>query len=123
MSVSPRLPLTFDSTRPFLPAGGFNGRNSALSGQSPRKGTCKPPDFAKLMQRPGRRGFVNQVNAKARKPEQSRTIPATATARKLLEANSSRMVHRLSRAPAQMEGLSSCTVKEFSLLALNFDPD
>jgi hypothetical protein len=35
---------------------------------------------------------------KATKPEQSRTRPATVTARKLLETNSSRMVHRLSRA-------------------------
>jgi hypothetical protein len=35
----------------------------------------------------------------ATKPEQSRTRPATVTARKLLEANSSRMVHRLPFAP------------------------
>jgi hypothetical protein len=33
-----------------------------------------------------------QVNAKAAKPEQSRRRPATVTARKLFEANSSRMV-------------------------------
>jgi len=49
-------------------------------------------------------GRSNQLNAKARTPEKSRTIPTTATARKLLEANSSRMVHHLSRAPAQWNG-------------------
>lgn len=32
------------------------------------------------------------------------------------------MVHRLSRAPAQIERLPRCTVKEFSCLAFNFDP-
>jgi len=35
----------------------------------------------------------DQLNAKATRPEQSRTTPATVTARKLLEANSSRMAH------------------------------
>jgi hypothetical protein len=38
------------------------------------------------------------VKAKATKPEQSRKRPATVTARKLLEANSSPMVHHLSHA-------------------------
>jgi hypothetical protein len=38
---------------------------------------------------------ANQVIASATKPEQSSTRPAMATARKLLEANSSRMVHHL----------------------------
>jgi hypothetical protein len=57
---------------------------------------------------------TNYVKAKATKPEQSRTRPATVTARKPLEVNSSRMVHRLSRSPAGMEVLCQCTVKEFS---------
>jgi hypothetical protein len=42
-----------------------------------------------------------QVNAKATSPEQSNTRPATVTARKLLEANSSPMVHHLVVRPAQ----------------------
>jgi len=40
-------------------------------------------------------GAADQENAKATRPEQSRTRPATVTARKLLEANSSRMAHHL----------------------------
>jgi len=62
-------------------------------------------------------GFVaseGQVKAKATKPEQSNTRPATVTARKLLEANSSRMVHRLSCAPARTERPSPRTVKRIS---------
>jgi hypothetical protein len=47
----------------------------------------------------GERAGKDQVKAKATKPEQSRKRPATVTARKLLEANSSRMLHHLSRAP------------------------
>jgi hypothetical protein len=54
---------------------------------------------------------TDQANASESKPEQSRTRPATVTARKLLEANSSRMVHRLSCAPARTERLSPRTVK------------
>jgi hypothetical protein len=57
---------------------------------------------------------TDQVNAKATKPEQSNTKPATVTARKLLEANSSRMVHRLSCAPARTELPSRRTVKRIS---------
>jgi hypothetical protein len=41
----------------------------------------------------------DQVKAIATRPEQSRTRPVTATARKLLDANSSRMVHRLRFVP------------------------
>jgi hypothetical protein len=40
-------------------------------------------------------GSADQLKAKATKPEQSKTIPVTVTARKPLEANSSRMVHHL----------------------------
>ena len=57
---------------------------------------------------------TDQVNAKATKPEQSNTRPATVTARKLLEANSSRMVHRLSCAPARTERPFPRTVKRIS---------
>jgi hypothetical protein len=39
------------------------------------------------------------VNAKATKPEHRRVRPATVTARKHLEANSSRMVHHRSLCP------------------------
>jgi hypothetical protein len=67
---------------------------------------------------------INQLKAKATKPEQSRTKPATVTARKLLEANSSRMVHHLSCAPGRRERLPCCTVKEYppgSLISLRAD--
>lgn len=57
---------------------------------------------------------IDQPKAKATKPEQSRTTPATVTARKLFEANSSRMRHHRSLSPARKERRSHCTVKEFS---------
>ena len=53
----------------------------------------------------------DQVNAIATKPEQSRTRPATVTARKLLEANSSRMAHHLSLENAGYR-LDYCTLLE-----------
>jgi hypothetical protein len=43
--------------------------------------------------------LTGHVNAKATTPEKSRTTPATVTARKLFEANSSRMVHHRSLSP------------------------
>jgi hypothetical protein len=62
-------------------------------------GSCRRV-FASAHQRRGRKHrsgtSPDQVNAIATKPEQSRIRPATVTARKLLEANSSRMVHHLS---------------------------
>ena len=59
--------------------------------------------------------IADQVIARATRPEHNRTRPATATARKLLEANSSRMVHHLSCAPLlRTERPSLCTVKAFS---------
>jgi hypothetical protein len=52
--------------------------------------------------------------ARATNPEQSRTRPATATARKLLEANSSRIAHQPVVSPCRTERLSLCTVKPSS---------
>ena len=63
---------------------------SGTAGAGPRLQICEQ-DVRTM------RGEVaDQVIARATKPEQSRTRPAMATARKLLEANSSRMVHHLS---------------------------
>jgi hypothetical protein len=71
----------------------------ASSGAGYPTGTCRRV-FASAHQRRGRKHrsgtSPDQVNAIATKPEQSRIRPATVTARKLLEANSSRMVHHLS---------------------------
>jgi hypothetical protein len=65
--------------------------------------------------------IADQVIARATRPEHNRTRPATATARKLLEANSSRMVHHLSCAPlSRTERPSLCTVKAFSTPADGF---
>jgi hypothetical protein len=65
--------------------------------------------------------IADQVIARATRPEHNRTSPATATARKLLEANSSRMVHHLSCAPLlRTERPSLCTVKAFSTPADGF---
>jgi hypothetical protein len=72
---------------------------------------------------------TDQVNAIATKPEQSRTRPAMVTARKLLEANSSRMVHHLSLGNAghrfdyraRTERPSRCTVKRISCKTPTFD--
>ena len=65
--------------------------------------------------------IADQVIARATRPEHNRTRPATATARKLLEANSSRMVHHLSCAPLlRTERPSLCTVKAFSTPAGSF---
>jgi hypothetical protein len=64
---------------------------------------------------------ANQANVKATRPEQSRTRPATVTARKLFEANSSRMVHHLLCVPAPRERLPLCTVKRIFQLGVYFD--
>src|ERR1700738_2421531 len=63
----------------------------------PRSAVSSSPSRRRTMG--GERAGNDQVKAKATKPEQSRKRPATVTARKLLEANSSRMLHHLSRAP------------------------
>jgi len=63
---------------------------------------------------------TDQVNANATKPEQSNTRPATVTARKLLEANSSRMVH-LVRPCSNGTTVASHSQRDF-LPASNFDP-
>jgi hypothetical protein len=55
---------------------------------------CDAPDLRAPLR--GEGAGTDQVNAIATKPEQSRTRPAMVTARKLFEANSSRMVHHLS---------------------------
>ena len=56
-----------------------------------------------------------QVNARATNPEQSNTTPATVTARKLLEANSSRMVHHLIvYAPLEANDWPAAQSKELS---------
>jgi hypothetical protein len=94
--------------------------HTARYSRSPESG----PYLCRLTTRQG--AVKDQTNAKATKPEQSITTPVTArkrsTARKLLEANSSRMVHHLSRAPARMERLSGCTVKRFPVRKLKFVP-
>ena len=65
----------------------------------------------------------HQVKAIATRPEQSSTRPVTATARKLFDANSSRMVHRLRFTPRPEGDDMFCrTVKKNPLRILAFGP-
>ena len=95
-----------------LPIGGrLNGQPTLRSSGCWR--LARPP-------RASQTANANQVIAKATRPEQSRTRPVTATARKLPEANSSRMVHLLFSAHARMKTPAPCTVKRISGCRFSF---
>jgi hypothetical protein len=81
------------------------------------------PHSNNLRARYGGRGcaLIGQLTARATTPEKSRTTPATVTARKLLEANSSRMVHHRSLSPCSKGTTHPLHSQSVSFRKLNFD--